>query len=225
MNCKKFILIAAMTALVAGAMAQGGGGQRRGGFGPPDGLSLTGRDDVQKDLNLTDDEKAKLSDLRDKSQQKMRDAMTEARDSAGDDRDAMMKAMTAVREKLSADNDKDVAGILTPDQTKRLKEIKIQFVGVAIVASDKGVQKDLNITDDQIAKFKDLQTRQRQAMMEAFQNAQGDQQAMRDIMQKNQKAMADEINKILTDDQKAKFKDMGGTKKFDRQDPPPGGGR
>ena len=39
------------------------------------------------------------------------------------------------------------------------------------------------------------------------------------------KIMEDEINKILTDAQKAKLKDLGGAKPFARMDPPAGGGR
>jgi Spy/CpxP family protein refolding chaperone len=225
MNYKKLLMIAAAGAIVCGAMAQGGGGQgRRGGFGPPDSLQLTGREDVQKDLVLTDDEKAKLSDLRDKAQQKRRDAFTAARESAGDDRDAMMKAIQAANAKLSDENNAALAAILTADQARRLKEILVQFIGVQIVTSNKDVQKDLGITDDQKAKFTDLQAKQRTAMTEAFQNAQGDQAVIREAMTKNNKIMEDEINKVLTDAQKAKLKDMGG-KPFTRVDPPPGGGR
>jgi len=224
MNLRKMLLVAAVATLVCSAMAQGGGQGRRGGFGPPDALQMTGREDVQKDLVLTDDQKAKLSDLRDKAQQKRRDAFQAARDSAGDDRDAMMKAMQATMAKLAEENAKDVAGILTADQVKRLKEIRIQFVGTTIVTQDKEIQKDLGITDDQKAKFTDLQTKQGAAMREAMQNAQGDPQAMREAMTKNQKIMEDEVGKVLTDAQKSKLKDMSG-KPFTRVDPPPGGGR
>lgn len=218
---RSLILIAASAVLVCSAMGQG----RRGGFGPPDALQLANRDDVAQDLGLSADQKSKLSDLAEKNQQKMQDAMQEVRDSAGDDRDAMMKGMMAAREKISAENAKAVAAILTPDQVKRLKEILIQFSGVTIVTSNKEIQADLGITDDQKAKFADLQTRQMAAMRELFQNAQGDRDAMRAGMEKNRKAMEDEVGKILTDSQKAKLTEMGGTKKFVRVDPPAGGGR
>jgi Spy/CpxP family protein refolding chaperone len=226
MNFKKTVLIAAAAALVCGAMAQGGGqGRGRGMFGMQgNALQLTGREDVQKDLALTDDEKAKLSELRDKAQQKRRDAFQAARDQAGDDREAMMKAMQTTMAKLAEEDAKDIAGILTADQNKRLKEIRVQFVGVSIVSQDKEIQKDLGITDDQKAKFTELQTKQGAAMRELFQSAQGDQAAMQEGMKKNQKIMEEEIGKILTADQKAKLKDMGGSKPFVRVDPPAGGG-
>ena len=223
MKLKNIILMATAAVLVCSAMAQGGG-QRRGGFrNQGDPLQLTSREDVQKDLNLTEDQKTKLSELRDKSQQKSREAFTAARDSAGDDREAMMKAMQTIMAKMSEENAKEIATILTADQVKRLKEISIQFVGISIVASNKEIQKDLSITDDQLAKIKDLQTRQQAAMREAMQNAQGDQAAIQEARTKNDKILVDEINKVLTDAQKAKLKDMSG-KTFTRVDPPAGGG-
>jgi len=225
MKLKNLVLIATAAVLVCSAFAQGGGQGRRGGFrNQGDPLQLTSREDVQKDLALTDDQKTKLTDLRDKTQQKMREAMTAARDSAGDDREAMMKAMQSIMAKMSEANQKELATILSADQVKRLKEIAIQFVGVSIVANNKDVQKDLEITDDQLAKIKDLQTRQQAAMREAMQNAQGDQAAMLEARTKNDKILVEEINKVLTDAQKAKLKDMSG-KPFVRVDPPAGGGR
>ena len=226
MNFKKIVLVAATAALVCAAMAQGGGGQgRRGGFGNQgDPLQLTAREDVQKDLALTDDQKTKLTDLRDKSQAKMREAFTAIRESAGDDRDAMMKGMQGLQAKMADENATAIAGVLSPDQVKRLKEITVQFVGARIVTSNKDVQKDLGITDEQKAKFAELNTKQQAAMREVMQNAQGDRQAMQEAMTKNNKIMEDEIAKILTDAQKTKLKELGGTKKFERVDPPAGGG-
>jgi len=225
MNFKKLVMITATAALVCAAMAQGGGQGRRGFGQQGDALQLTSREDVQKDLALTDEQKTKLTDLRTAAQGKMREAFQAARDAAGDDQDAMRKAITAAMEKMQAENQTAIAGILTADQVKRLKEITVQFVGVRIAATNKEVQKDLSVTDEQKAKFAELQTKQQAAMREAFQNAQGDQAAIREAMTKNNKIMEDEINKILTDAQKAKLKELGGSKPFVRVDPPAGGGR
>ncbi len=231
MNFKKLILIAATAALVTGALAQGGGGfgqGRRGGFGPGgDPVQMTGREDVQKDLALTDDQKTKLSELREKVQQKRQEAMQAAREAAGDDREAMMKAMQTTMAKLTEENTAAVNAILTPEQAKRLKEITVQFVGVRIVTTNKAIAKELAITDEQKAKFDDLNKRQQTAMQETFQKIQNgeiERSQMQEIMTKNNKIMDEEINKVLTDAQKAKLKEMGG-KPFTRVDaPPPGGG-
>jgi len=226
MNTKKLILVAATSALVCAAMAQGGG-QRRGGFGQMgDPVQLLGREDVQKDLVLTDDEKAKIVDLGEKARQKRQESMQALfSNGGGGDPQERFKAMQPIMDKLNAENMTAIAGILTPDQVKRLKEITVQMVGVSIVTTNKDVQKDLEISDDQKTKFADLRQKQMTAMQELFQNSQGDRQAITDGMAKNQKIMDVEINKVLTDAQKAKLKDMAG-KPFTRVDPPPpGGGR
>ena len=230
MNTKKLIVIAATAALVCAALAQGGGGQRRGGFGMNlgDPVTLLGREDVQKDLVVTDDEKAKIVDLTEKSNSKRQEAMQAARDASNGDRAEMMKAMGPIMEKLSAENWAAVGTVITADQVKRLKEISVQIQGAAVVTTNKEVQGQLSITDDQKAKFADLRARQQTAQQELFQKMQSgeiDRSQMPDIMKKNTQIMEDEINKILTDAQKAKLKDLGG-KHFERVDPPrPGGGR
>ena len=92
----------------------------------------------------------------------------------------------------------------------RLGEIFIQTEGNrAVLNAD--VQKQISFTEDQVAKLKDLN--------EKFQAAnRGLQQVRQDIgreefqarQEKNTKALADEIGKILTDAQKAKLKELGG---------------
>ena len=226
MNIKKLALIAATMIMVASAIAQGG--QRGRGFGQNfnDPVGLLGREDVQKDLALTDDQKAKVVDLKEKADGKRTEAMQAVRDSAGEDRASMRKLMTEAMEKLATENWTAVNAVITPEQVKRLKEISIQMQGPQIVTSNKEVQKALGITDDQIAKFKDLTDRQQKAQMELFQKMQSgevDRAQMPEIMAKNNKVMGDEINKVLTDAQKAKLTEMGG-KHFERVDPPRPGG-
>ncbi len=222
MNLKKLTLVAVTAALVCAAIAQPGQGRRGGGFGN-DALTLvTSREDVKKELNITDDQKAKLTELADKVNQQRREAGQAAREAAGDDQAAGFKAMQEASDKVTAANAPALAAILSADQLKRLNEIRVQIGGMGLVASDKEIQKTLEITDDQRAKFSDLQTRQRTAMTELFQKMRDgdiDQAAMRDTMTKNRKVMDDEIAKVMTDAQKSKYKDMGG-KTFTQTDPP-----
>jgi hypothetical protein len=176
------------------------------------------RADVQKDLAITDDQKAKLTEIRTASRQKM----TDARQAAGDDQQAMRAAMQKVTEEIS----KDQLAVLTDDQKKRLMEIFVQVRGTqSILNTD--VQKALELSDDQKTKITDLQKRQQQANQEirAKQQDQSiDQQEAQAQMQKNNKVLADELEKVLTDAQKAKLKDMGG-KPFVADPPAAGGGR
>jgi len=223
MFLKKLIVIVAVAALVGSAIAQpgGGGGRQRGGgrggnMNTP--VGLLNRADVQKDLAITDDQKAKLTEIRTASRQKM----TDARQAAGDDQQAMRAAMQKVTEEIS----KDQLAVLTDDQKKRLMEIFVQVRGTqSILNAD--VQKALELSDDQKTKITDLQKRQQQANQEirAKQQDQSiDQQEAQAQMQKNNKVLADELEKVLTDAQKAKLKDMGG-KPFVADPPAAGGGR
>jgi Spy/CpxP family protein refolding chaperone len=206
MKLSKLALIVGLVAIACSAMAQGGGGRRgggqRGGGNPYAPMTLVNREEVQKELNITDDQKAKIADLRTSVRQKQSDA----RAAANGDRQAMQEATA----KINADAAKSLGDILTPDQSKRLRELEIQWTGPSIVVTDKDVQSSLGITDDQKAKLTDLQAKQRAANAEARTNANGDPAAMRDAMMKNSKIMEDEINKVLTDDQKAKLAAMGG---------------
>src|SRR5579871_265347 len=201
---KKWIVTILAVALCAAAMAQRGGGGffGRGGGGNP--AMLLGRHDVQKELNLTDDQKTKLEALRQKQREDMQ-AFFQANAPADGGRPDFSKLQPEM-EKMQKEQQKEVDAILTPDQTKRLKEISIQLGGNGVITRPE-IQNDLNMTDDQKAKVKDLQDKQRAAMQEIrdkMQNGELDREQMRPLMEKNRKIMDDELAKILTDTQKAK---------------------
>lgn len=221
MNLKKLIVIVAVAALVGSAMAQGGGGggrgQRGGGGNMNSPTGMLNRADVQKDLGISEEQKTKLTEIRSGMRQKMQDA----RQAAGDDRAAQQAAMA----KLGEESAKEINAVLTPDQQKRLKEIFIQVRGTQAVLNTE-VQKDIEITDEQKTKIVDLQKRQQQANADIrakVQSGEIEQSAVRELQQKNNKVLADEITALLTDAQKAKLKEMGG-KPFTADPAPAGGG-
>jgi Spy/CpxP family protein refolding chaperone len=221
MKLNKLAVIVVIAAVACSAFAQGGGGGRRGGGQRGGGgnqyapLTLVRNEAVQKELNITDDQKTKITDL----QASVRTKSQEARTAAGDDRTAQQEAMR----KVNADAVKSLNEILTPEQAKRLRELQIQWTGVGIVATDKDVQTTLGITDDQLTKIKDLQTRQAAANREAQQSANGDRAAITEARTKNEKILIEEINKVLTDAQKAKLAELGG-KPMEKPAPPQRGG-
>lgn len=216
MNVKKFVAILSVMALAAGVFAQGGGrggGGQRFGFGGRGGgaMGLVNRDDVKDELKLTGDQTTKLADLRQAQRTRMQEAFQASgiQFGGGPPDDDTRKKMADVMAKVQEQNQKDLDGILTPEQNKRLKELVVQRSGNAI-AVDPMFQKDLGITDDQKKKFADLQQKQQEAMMQLFQNQDMSREDRQAAMEKNTKIMNDEIGKILTDDQKAKIKTMGG---------------
>jgi Spy/CpxP family protein refolding chaperone len=218
---KKWIVTILAVALCAAAMAQRGGGMffGRGGGNPG---QLLGRHDVQKELNLSDDQKTKIEAIRQKQREDMQ-AFRQANAPADGGQPDFTK-LRAEMEKMQKEQQKEFDAILTPDQGKRLKEISIQLGGNGAIMRPE-VQTDLGLTDEQKGKIKDLQDKQQAAMQEIrekMQNGELDREQMRPLMEKNRKIMDDELGKILTDAQKAKLKELGG-KPF-TQEPDDNGG-
>lgn len=204
---RKLLVIAVVAALACMSMAQGGGMRMRMGGGL---LQLARRDDVAKELNVTADQKTKLDDLQQTMRTQMRDAFQSMGGGNGTppDRDAMQKLMQDMQDKQKA----ALAGILSADQMTRLKELNIQRQGNSAIL-DKDVQSALGLSADQLAKIKDLQDKQMEAMQairDKVQNQEIDQDAARTAMQKNNDVMKTELGKILTSDQTSKLASMGG---------------
>ncbi len=220
---RNVMVVFAALLLVTAATAQGGGGGGRQGRQGRGGMmgrmandpgSLLRRTDVQGELKITDDEKTKLQDV----QSKIRDEMQEIRQNNQGDFQAAM----AERAKKQPDWDKMVMAVLTADQQKRMKELIVQRSGNQVVFNPM-FQDDLKLTDAQKSKLKDLQQKSQEAMMGLFQNRDMSQEERMAAMEKNRKTIDDTISNILTDDQKAKLKEMAGTAfKFEDNN---GGGR
>lgn len=81
------------------------------------------------------------------------------------------------------------------------------------------IQKDLKFTEAQTTKVKELQKKQGEAMMAIFEkvrNGEIDRTETGPLMEKNTKILGEELQKVLTTEQAAQFKEMGGVKfKFD----------
>lgn len=250
----RVFLIAALSVCAALVFAQGGGaagggqGRRAGGFGQGMGrggvfgqseLQLAMRADVQRDLNVSAEQKTKLEALRPQrgaggagaggagGGQGRRGAGGGAGGAGGGagagGGNFDPAAMQARMEEQRAAQHKALAEILTPDQMKRLAEISVQIRGNRSIM-DPAVQKSLNFSDDQKKKVTDLATKQQEAnrsIMEKVRNQEISREEMQSSMEKNNKVLDEELGKILTSDQAAKLKEMQG-KPF-KADPPPAG--
>jgi len=219
---KKLILGIAVLAIAVMSQAQGGGRgmMMQGGGGNP--LMLLNREDVKKDLALTDDQSEKLAAFND--QGAMRDRFMKAMQDSGVSMEDMRteegrKKMQPLMEKMQADMKKEVEAILTPAQVKRLGEINVQFNGNRSVLQ-KDIAKAVGLTEDQNKSVAELQKKQQDAMRGLFQKVQSGEMTMEDVQatrKKNDEILDTEIGKLLTEAQKAKLKEMGG-KKFERKD-------
>ncbi len=180
------------------------------------------RKDVQTDIVMTDDQKAKIQELSDK-QRAARQAGGGGRGNGGGGGAAGGTFDLKAQEEARAQTHKDLAAILNEGQMKRLGEILIQLQGNRAILNAE-VQKSLGLSDDQIAKIKDLQSKQQEAnrsLQEKVRSQEMTREEYQAAMQKNNTALNDELGKILTADQASKLKTMGG-KEF-KADPPAGG--
>jgi Spy/CpxP family protein refolding chaperone len=110
-------------------------------------------------------------------------------------------------EKLGKANEKFVHDTLTPEQHKRLTQIGMQVAGLIWVLDAK-VSKELNLTDDQKLKIKEMHKAAHKEYEEAVHAA--DKAGREAKFEELRKAHRKELLAVLTDDQKAKWKEMAG---------------
>ena len=210
------MMVAALVAFAASsAFAQpGGGGFGRGGFGggTPDPTTYLGQEPVQKELELSGEQKTKVTELADSARQARRELFQNAQGGGGDFQE-MQKKMTEMAEA----NKKKVGEILAPPQVARLDEIMLQ---VALSQSAPGAlsqasnAEKLGLTAEQKQKIADLVQKNQEKMGELFQNAQGDFQGMQEKMTKLREEQKTDAMAVLTAEQKDKLEKLQG-KKFD----------
>jgi hypothetical protein len=106
---------------------------------------------VQDELKLSDDQKKKVMEVF----MKTRDKMLELVENGQRDK---MQALLKEREK-------DFTAILTPEQTKRLKQVHLQLLGVWALA-DPEIAKEFQVTEEQGKKLQELQQKTQKEMDE-----------------------------------------------------------
>jgi Spy/CpxP family protein refolding chaperone len=159
-------------------------------------LLLLRQKSVQKELELTPDTIKKIMDF------------TEAQSAAaGKTADLAEAARKEAFEKLLKANDKFLTDNLNAKQSKRLEQITMQFTALTQLTKPE-MAKELKLSDDQVKKFKDMQTEARKALvdiLEAKERAGKGEKVMklRDETRKK-------IEAVLTDEQKKKVREIVG---------------
>jgi Spy/CpxP family protein refolding chaperone len=217
--CKMVLAVAAVALVVNLASAQqrqrpGGGGGGRGGLG-----QLLQTKEVQKELDLSDEQIEKAKKVTDAIQEKHKDDFAKLQDVPQDERFTKMRELgVQVREETM----KDLGDVLKPEQTKRLKQLvlqqTVQFSGPGIFLTP-DVEKGLSLTDKQKDDLKTMADDYRKEMREAFQPG-GDRAEAAKKMAEMRKEGMDKALKVLDDKQKTTWEEMNGKEfKF----PAPGG--
>lgn len=199
---RKFVLTVGALALFSApslAFAQGRG--MGGGMG---GIFMLSQEPVQKELKFTDEQKSKAQDALNEIRQAHMDEMTAIREAPQEER---MTKMMALNKAMTAEAVKALS--LNEEQVKRFHQIGLQVMhGMAF--SQKVVQDKLKLTEDQKKQIQELVEATRTQMQEIRQNNQGN---FEEIMKQStalQKETGTKIHALLTDDQKAAWKELTG---------------
>jgi Spy/CpxP family protein refolding chaperone len=128
-------------------------------------------EEIQKELQLTDEQKAKLRDLAEKSFARMREEWNATRDLSPEERRKKAEELRAKSQERFDEIRKKIEEILLPFQIQRLKEIRVQMLGVRALR-DAEVAKALGLTDEQKEKLQAIEKESREKMQSFFGNVQ-----------------------------------------------------
>jgi Spy/CpxP family protein refolding chaperone len=156
---------------------------------------------MMKDLNLTDAQKTQMKESRENMKQQ-RDAINNDASLNADQKKAKMQELGKTqRDKMNS--------ILTPDQKAKMQADRTNWQGQkGMRGQDHGgkIMKDLNLTDAQKTQMKANSESMKQQREAISNDASLSQDQKKAKMQELHKTQKDQMNSILTADQKAKMK-------------------
>jgi hypothetical protein len=204
-------VVLAMAILCMPAMAaqtpEGGVKGRRGGFGGGmmmGPLTMLNDPQVQKELRLSDDQIKKVAELEKDMLKKHSDDLAKLRELDRSERRAKAEELM---EKVSVESKQSLAGVLKPEQDKRLHQLQRQVAGVrAFLHSD--VENELKLTAEQKEKIKTISDDAFKEMQELFQG--GGRRGSFQKIQTIRKESVENAIAVLTDEQKKTWKEMTG---------------
>jgi len=206
---KVWMTVALAVAVAAPSWAQGRGQGRGQGFGGLMGgpLQLITIPAVQEELKLTEEQKSKLQQVGQEIRQTMGQALQGLRDLSPEERQKKMQ-------EFQAESVRKINAVLKEDQQKRLRQLVLQRQGVAIIAQDEEVAKQLKVTDDQKLKIRDIMRAAMEERRALFQGGGGGgggfSPEMRAKMDEITKKTNEKIEAVLTDEQKKQWKELCG---------------
>jgi Spy/CpxP family protein refolding chaperone len=159
-------------------------------------LLLLRQKSVQKELELTPETVKKVMDFTNAESEAARKAL-----GLGEaERKAAFEKLAKVNEKFLTDN-------LNAKQSKRLDQITMQFTALTHLNTPE-LARELKLTDDQVKKFKDMQAEARKALVEILEAK--ERAGKGEKVTKLRDETRTKILAVLTDEQKAKVREMVG---------------
>jgi Spy/CpxP family protein refolding chaperone len=203
--------LAAAACLVATdqAHAQRGMGMMSGG-GPMAGFRALTTPEGAAELKLTENQQAKLREVGDSMRTAMGDRFQSLRDELeGASPEERQEKMQAAMKEVSDGTMKEVKVILNEEQLARYQQINYQAMGVDAF-TQKEVAEKLKITDEQKTKIDALTAGMRQELGGLRGQFQDDFQGAMRKTQEVRKSTQEKVTALLTDDQKATWKELVG---------------
>jgi Spy/CpxP family protein refolding chaperone len=159
-------------------------------------LLLLRQKSVRRDLGLTHEHTSKIFEFTAKQYDTARAAVKLGQD----ERRQKFEALKRQNEEFLKEN-------LTPEQRKRLDQITLQVVGL-LWMTQPAIDKELNLTDEQRQKAKELREHTRQEARDLFRSPSGPER--REKYVKFREETRRKLQQLLTKDQRAKWKELVG---------------
>jgi Spy/CpxP family protein refolding chaperone len=213
MRYAKWLLSLSMMGLMAAPVCaqnrrQPGEFPGRGGFGGFSGIAgLLQREEVRKELGLSEDQISKLKDVRDKVREVLKDDLEKLRDLGREERREKMAEFAA---KSRTEWTKVLADVLKPDQQKRLLQIEIQHGGDNVFNLPE-VEKALKLSDSQKDKMKAIREESRKEIQKLLEDRENFRQN-REKIEEIRKTTRTNVENVLDEEQKKIFQDLQGEK-------------
>ena len=166
--------------------------------------NLLAQGDFKKELKLDRDQDRKISEIT-KDYRKRSDAAMKT--SQTGDFNAMSNVIQTMKA-IEDDTNANVASVLNPDQSKRLREMQWQVMGAKSLY-EPDLQKLLNLTPEQIAKIDEYRKGEMGRMMQAMQGG-SDPRKTAEGLKKQRAETKVFLMGCLTPEQAAAFKDAMG---------------
>jgi Spy/CpxP family protein refolding chaperone len=186
--------------LAAALLASALGAQPPGGRFMPFGvgpLMLLAQKPVQDELKLTDEQGKQI-----------REQMRKQRETFGGLQDLAPEERRQKMEEIARANEKFLAEVLEPGQRKRLRQINLQLQGPRAAVNPQ-VAAGLNLGDEQKKQLRDLQ-QDAFSEMRKIREESNDPRELRTRMADFTRKMNEQVLKLFTAEQKARWKEMTG---------------
>lgn len=187
----------------ASAQRRGGFGGFRGGFGTVSQVQLLQAEQVQTELELSDQQKTQVEEINEQLRTERRELFQQG-GGQGDFQERAAKLAELTREANTKAKE-----ALNEQQAKRLQEIWLQVAGPAALNASEIVAA-LEITDDQKQQLESVRSANQEARRELFQGQGQDRQQLRARMAELREQENEQLLAVLTEQQRAKFKELQG---------------